>query len=248
MEAQLSAVIVDDLEDSRATLKQDLKDYCPRIQVVGEAEGVVTGLKLIKSARPDLVFLDINMNDGSGFDLLEILNEVNFKIIFTTASDVHAIRAFKFSAVDYLLKPIDIDELIAAVDKIDSHEAAGKDNYELLRNNLSSGKVHRIALHTLEKIHVCSTDDIIRCEANVNYTQFFFKDGSKKLITKTLKTFDQMLSESGFYRVHQSHLINSMHIKEYVKTDGGYLVMTDGASVPLSNRKRGEVLQFLSSM
>ncbi len=244
----INAIIIDDLQDSRDLLKQDLLDYCPHVNIIGEADGVVSGLKVIKQLNPELVFLDINMNDGSGFDLLEIINEPSFSIIFTTASDLYAIKAFKFSAVDYLLKPIDIDDLIAAVNKLENNTAATKDNYELLKNNLETKEIERIALHTQEKIHICPIADIIRCESSVNYTTFYFKDGSKKMITKTLKYFDQILTGSGFFRVHQSHLINSDFIKEYVKLDGGYLVMKDGTNIPISNRKKAEVVKLISAL
>ncbi|MBL4625335.1 MAG: response regulator, partial [Flavobacteriales bacterium] len=168
----ITAVIIDDLEDARLGLRQDLNDYCENIEVIGEAEGVVTGLKLIKTHKPNLVFLDINMNDGSGFDILEIIDDIDFKIIFTTASDEYAVKAFKFSALDYLLKPIDIDDLIYAVNKIQT-DGAGKDQYKTLKENLKTKTVERIALHTHEKIHICSVDDIIRCVASVNYTTFY---------------------------------------------------------------------------
>lgn len=244
---EITAIIIDDLEDSRKLLKQDLLDYCPHVKVIGEADGVVSGLKVIKTLKPELVFLDINMNDGSGFDLLEIIDSPAFRIIFTTASDSYAIKAFKFSAVDYLLKPIDIDELIAAVNKLESN-AATPDNYEILKNNLSKREIERIALHTHDKIHVHSISEIVRCESSVNYTTFYFSDSSKKMITKTLKYFDQVLCGSGFFRVHQSHLINSLYIKEFVKTDGGYILMKDNTVIPISNRKKAEVVKLISEI
>ncbi len=244
----INSVIIDDLQEARQLLKQDLVDYCPQINVIGDAEGVVTGLKLIKQLKPALVFLDINMNDGSGFDLLEIIDHHAFNIIFTTASDLYAIKAFKFSAVDYLLKPIDIDELIAAVCKIEKKEGATRDNYKLLQNNIETREITKLALHTQEKIMICNMKDIVRCESNVNYTQFTFQDGSKKLITKTLKYYDQILSGSGFVRVHQSHLINLRFVKEYDKSDGGFLRMTDDSIVPISTRKKAEVINLISNL
>lgn len=243
---QIKAVIIDDLADSRLILKQDILDYCPTIKLVGEADGVVSGLKLLKKLTVDLVFLDINMNDGSGFDLLELLDNKNLKIIFTTASDLYAIKAFKFSAVDYLLKPIDIDELVQAVNKLDLN--AKEKNYDLLKANLSSNKIEKIALHTADKIHICSIGEIVRCESNVNYTTFLFADGSSKMVTKTLKYFDQILSDSGFFRVHQSHLVNVQFIKEYVKTEGGYLKMKDDSTVPISSRKKTEILDVINAI
>jgi len=243
----MRAVIVDDIEKFRNNLIQDLNDYCPGLEIVGTADGVVSAAKEIKSKKPDVVFLDIQINQGTAFDLLEILGEIDFKIIFTTASDEYAIKAFKLSAIDYLLKPIDIDELKSAVDKLKS---GNKDDYELLKSNISeeTKSSKRLALHSQDKIEIVEIGNIVRCESNINYTQFYFIDGSKMLVTKTLKEFDKMLSEFGFYRVHQSHLINIDYLKEYIKIDGGYLKMQDGASVPISTRKKSAVLSLLKGV
>lgn len=244
----LRAIIVDDIADARATLKQDLVDYCPEIEVIGEADGVVNGAKEVRNSKPDLVFLDIQMNDGSGFDLLEVVGEPDFKVIFTTASDGYAIKAFKFSAVDYLLKPIDPDELVAAVAKV-TEDDNQKSNLELLADNMKERKaLKKLALHTQDKIHITNVDDIVRCESNVNYTMFHFNDASRLLVTKTLKEFDELLHDSGFIRTHQSHLINSNYVKEFVKSDGGYIIMTDGSDVPVSTRKRGEVIDAIGQL
>lgn len=246
----MKAVIIDDVKDARDTLRADIETYCPDIKILGEAEGVVTGAKLLKEQNPDLVFLDIQMKDGSGFDLLEIVGKPAFKTIFTTASDAFAIKAFRFSAVDYLLKPIDPDELVEAVKKVGSETAGEKENLDLLKENLSqkSKKQSRIALSTQDKIHVVKISDVIRCESSVNYTTFYFEGDKKLLVTKTLKEFDELLSEHNFIRVHQSHLVNAERIKEYVKTDGGYLVMLDGSNVPVSSRKRATVMDWLEGL
>lgn len=243
----MRAVVVDDIQKFRKNLIQDLADYCPDIEVVGEADGVISAAKKINNLKPDVVFLDIQINEGTAFDLLSVLGDVKFKIIFTTASDEFAIKAFKISAIDYLLKPIDIDELKCAIAKL---KIGNEDNYELLQSNIKeedkSNK--RLALHSQDKIEIIEIGNIIRCESNVNYTQFFFKDGTKMLVTKTLKEYDKMLTEFGFYRVHQSHLINIDYLKEYVKIDGGYLKMKDGSSVPISTRKKSSVLKLLQGV
>lgn len=245
----IRAIIVDDVAQARETLKADLSDYCPEIEILAEADGVVSGAKTIKNHNPDVVFLDIQMQDGTGFDLLEILPKVDFKVIFTTASDEFAIRAFKFSAVDYLLKPIDPDELTAAVKKLQSGDSDQGAQLELLKDQMTEKKpLKRLALNTLEKIHIASIEDIVRLESNVNYTMFHFADGGRLLVTKTLKEFDGMLSDQGFIRVHQSHLINSEYLKEYVKTDGGYLVMTDKSEVPVSTRKKNMVMEMIGRL
>lgn len=243
----MRAVVVDDIEKFRDNLIQDLSDYCPEVEVVGTADGVISAAKEIKSKQPDVVFLDIQINQGTAFDLLEVLGNVDFKIIFTTASDEYAIKAFKLSAIDYLLKPIDIDELKVAVAKVSK---GNEDDYQLLKSNIKEEEKSnkRLALHSQDKIEIVEIGNIIRCESNINYTKFFFADGGKMLVTKTLKEFDKMLSEFGFYRVHQSHLINIEHLKEYMKIDGGYLKMQDGASVPISTRKKSSVLKLLQGI
>ena len=246
---KLTAAIVDDVAQARATLKEDLATYCPNIEIIGEADGVVTGSKLLNKIKPDVVFLDIQLQDGTGFDILEILGDISFQVIFTTASDEFAIKAFKFSAVDYLLKPVDPDELIVAVQKISKVNNSTQENYDLLLNTVKEQSApKRMALHTLEKIHVTDIADIVRCESNGNYTTFYFKSGQKLLVTKTLKEYDQMLSEYKFARVHQSHLINAQQIKEFVKVDGGYIVMHDGSKIPVSLRKKSVVMKLLENL
>lgn len=239
----IRAVIIDDIPEAIAVLKSDLENYCVNIEVIGSAEGVVTGAKVIKELKPDLVFLDIQMKDGSGFDLLEILPETDFKLIFTTASDEYAVKAFKFSAVDYLLKPIDPDELMDAVSKIENQEHA-VERIDLLKENFNQAK--RIALNTLDKIHIVNVDEILRCESNINYTMFYFTDGTKILVTKTLKEFDKLLGDHGFIRVHQSHLINTNFIKEFIKSDG-YIIMKDGTRVPVSTRKKQVLMDMIAN-
>ncbi len=241
-----TAVIIDDVEEARIALRQDLQDYLPEIKLVGEADGVLSGIKLIQTTQPDIVFLDIHMNDGDGFDLLEIVDSSQFHTIFTTASDAYAIKAFRFSAVDYLLKPIDPDELMASVKKAEEKQNDPSAPLSILKENLED-KPKKIALHTQEKIHIAALEEIVRCESNGNYTQFYFHNGQKLLVTRTLKAFDQMLADQNFYRVHQSHLINCDYIREFVKSEGGYLVMKDRSHVPISSRKKADVIRLLDS-
>jgi two-component system LytT family response regulator len=240
----MKAVIIDDMPAARIALQEDIRSYCSEIDLVGEADGVVSGAKLIKEIQPDLVFLDIQMPDGSGFDLLEILPNKNFKVIFTTASDAFALKAFKFSAIDYLLKPIDPDDLKEAVQRAKS-QSSTFERLSLLKENMQGSK--KIALNTLEKIQIVKIDAIVRCESSVNYTTFYFEDGTKLLVTKTLKEFDKLLSDYTFLRVHQSHLVNTEFIKEFLKSNGE-LVMKDGTKVPVSTRKKAVVMEMFQNL
>ncbi len=235
------ALIIDDIANARMSLLKDLEDYCPDVEVIGEADGVVSGARKIRELKPDIVFLDIHMNDGDGFDLLEIIGEVNFAVIFTTSSNDHAVRAFRYSAVDYLLKPVDCEQLKEAVDRA-AHMSSAR--LELLRSNLGSGP-RRIALNSQEKIDYVAIDDIVRLESSGAYTLFHLKNGEQILITRTLKEFDDLLSRDGFIRVHQSHLVNEQFIRSFVKSDGGYLKLSDGSEIPVSSRKRSEVMRQL---
>jgi len=246
----IKAVLIDDIEQARVTFKMDLEVYAPDIEVIGEASGVVEGAKLLKQIQPDIVFLDIQMQDGTGFDLLDILTEIPFKIIFITASDAHAIKAFRYAAIDYLVKPVDPDELVQALDKFRKENKNETDNYKLLNESLKQGgmKQERLALHAQDKIHIVQISDIIRCESSVNYTEFFFKNAKRILVSRTLKDFEDILSDQGFYRVHQSHLVNTKMIQEFVKTEGGHLIMTDGKMIPVSTRKRADVVKMLETL
>ena len=249
----INALIIDDVDKARAALAADLADYCPEINLLGEANGVASGIEAINQHKPDVVFLDIKMDDGTGFDLLSKIGDVNFKVIFTTALDEYAIKAFKFSAVDYLLKPIDPDELVQAVKKLE--ETSGKQEpdpaIDLLLENfrkIQHQGVKKIALNTQDKVHVVGIDEIIRCESHSNYTLFYLKENKQILVTKTLKEFDQLFSDYNFIRVHHSHLINLNFLQEFVKTDGGYAIMTDGNQVPVSTRKKEVLMKKLQSL
>jgi len=238
----IKAVIIDDIQEAITVLTSDLQTYCKNIEVIGSANGVVSGAKIIKELKPDLVFLDIQMPDGTGFDLLEIIGEADFKLIFTTASDEFAIKAFKFSAIDYLLKPIDPDDLMKAVEKVE-HQHNPTSRLELLKGNLENQK--KIALNTVDKIHIVQIEDVIRLESDINYTRFYFQDGSKLMVTKTLKEFDKMLSDHSFIRIHQSHLVNTNFIKEYTKQDGK-LVLKNGDRISVSSRKKSALMDMIS--
>lgn len=248
----LSAVIVEDEKRSRESLTGLLKLYCKNVNVVAEADGVRSGIEAIAMNNPDIVFLDIQMPDGSGFKLLESIKHINFSIIFTTAYDQFAIKAIKFSAIDYLLKPIFPDDLIEAVKKAEKNTISKKSqqNVEVLLENFRKPEYEppKIVLSTAEKIHVVKVKDIIRCESDNYYTRYFFIDGKKLLISKTLKENEELLCDYNFIRPHKSHLINVLYIKSYNKQDGGFINMTDGSVVPVSRRKKEKILEIISNL
>lgn len=246
---KIRTALIDDNPHAIQILRDDLARMFPEVEIVGEADGVVQGAKLLRNTQPDLLLLDIQMGDGTGFDLLEIVPDLRFQLIFTTAHDEHAIRAFRFAAVDYLLKPIDPEELRRAMERAKKLLATPSETQAqlpVLREHFQpKEKLKTIALNTAEKIHIARLSDILRMEADGNYTEVHFANGQKLLLTKTLKDFSTILEETGFLRVHQSHLINFEHIREFIKTDGGYIVMADGAKVPVAVRKRAEVVERL---
>lgn len=234
----IKAMIIDDMPLAIASLKADVEDSFPGIEILGTAEGVLEGAKLIKKLKPQLLFLDIHMGDGDGFDLLEIIADENIQVIFTTASKDHAIKAFQFKAVDYLLKPVDPVLLGQAIEK-------AKTALQLTTASQEADPISgTIALNTQEEIRIVDIEQIIRLEAMGNYTTFYTGDGNKILVTKTLKEFEKSLPDS-FIRVHQSHLVNRGQIKAYIKTEGGYLKMKDGSDVPVSTRKKSYVMDLL---
>ena len=249
MNKKQTAVIVEDVLAARDNLKFILGENHPEIEIIGEAESVVQAAKLLNSVQPEILFLDVELGDGTAFDLLDIIGLPNAQIIFTTASEEYAIRAFRYAALDYLMKPIDPDDLGNALSKTSGARKVQGDQIEILTDQLSnSEKSSRIALHTMEKVHVVDLADIMRCESDGNYTHFILKDQRPILVTRTLKEYDKLLKSRSFLRVHQSHLLNMEHIKEFVKTDGGYIVLSNGEKIPVSTRKRSAVNEALDSL
>lgn len=244
-----TAILVEDNALALEMLTNDLTNNHQEIEIIGTAKSVVEAAKLLRKKQAEILFLDIMLGDGTGFDILEIFPNLTSKIIFVTASDAHAIKAFKFSAIDYILKPYSDADLEIAIHKAKSQIQPDKAQLEVLQQTVTSptNKPEKISLNTSDKIIVVQISDIIRCKSDNNYTTFYFKDGSKLLVSKTLKHFADLLKEVDFIRVHQSHLINTKYIKEFIKSDGGYLILTDNSNVPVSVRKRAEVLEILSS-
>ncbi len=248
----LKIVIIEDEKKARDSLRKMIEMYADNVEQMAEAENVQTGTEAIRRHNPNIVFLDIHMPDGSGFDVLKQIDKVDFKIIFVTAFEEYAIKAFKFSALDYLLKPIDPDELIKALEiaeqSIEKENAALKmEAFMTNINNMKNG-VKKIVLKTAESIHLVQVDDIVRLESTGNYSRFHFTSRKPLLVSKTLKEFDEMLNPYGFMRVHQSHLINLDHILQYEKSDGGSIILSDNQPVPVSVRKKDVLLDYFQNM
>lgn len=243
-------LIIDDEKRIRDFVKRMIESFGFDVEVYTDGENVETGLKAIQELKPDIVFLDIQMPDGTGFDLLNQVGEKGFELIFITAFQEYAIMAIKFSALDYILKPIDAEELKTALqnalDTIDFKKE--ETQYEALTHNLNANQKRKLVLKTQESVHVVDLNEIIRCEADKNYTFFYLNSGKKILVSRTLKDFELLLANHGFFRVQQSHLINLEYIDRYDKSEGGSVIMKDGAAVPLSTAKKEQFFQLLENL
>jgi two-component system, LytTR family, response regulator len=245
----LTAIIIDDEQNGRIALRQKLQDYCRNVRISGEAENAEEGIRLIETLRPEIVFLDIEMPRMDGFEMLHRLTEKKFHLIFTTAYDQYAIKAIKYSAFDYLLKPIDIEELKTTIGKISSQSGSHTEvKWAALEQNLrGKNMLAKIAIPTLEGILFFNISDIIHLEAQSNYTVIHFKDHHKLTASRTLKEFEELLPNDTFFRPHHSHLINLNYIKRYLKGDGGQIEMQNGNYVDVARRKKEEFLKLTGS-
>ncbi|MGE0569089.1 MAG: LytR/AlgR family response regulator transcription factor [Bacteroidia bacterium] len=246
----ITTVIIEDEEKSRELLIKLLEKNCPTIEIVGTAANVKEGVALVKNKKPDLVFLDITMPDGSGFDLLEHVQDLKFDLIFATASNEHAIKAFKYSACDYLLKPIDIDELKAAVDRVVEKRNSGDTdmknlNFLIQQLKKTDDSYQKITLPTGNAYEIVNLKDIIRCEADGSYTTFYLTDKRKLMVSASLKHYEDLLPDTEFIRVHHHNLINMNHVLRFLKEDGGYTVMSDGSKIEVSRRKKEQFMERL---
>ena len=248
----INALIIDDEQNNIENLKTLVEKNCTAVHIVATALNADSGKEIIYHHKPDLVFLDIQMPGKSGFDLLQSLNSIAFEIIFVTAYDQYALQAIRFSAVDYLLKPINLVELTSAVDKA-AKKIIDKKQNEQLQNLLSflqnqyNKETHRIALPTLKETRFVLTDIIVRCESTNNYTTFYLSNKEKLVVSKPIYEYEELLSSYGFIRCHQSHLINKNFIRSWVKKDNGYLLLEDGSQIPVSKNKKEVVKAALHS-
>jgi two-component system LytT family response regulator len=245
----MRAVIVDDEPNNIENLQQIIKGNCPDLIVAATASNADAAIAAIKLHQPDLVFLDIQMPGQSGFDVLRAFDKVDFEVIFITAYDRYGIQAIKFSALDYLLKPIDIAEFKLAIEKAQIKISSRKQNYNIenLLAYIKTGQheTPKIALPTLTEIMYVKITDIIRCEASNNYTSFYLQGGEQVLVCKTLKEFADILKPHHFIRTHQSHLVNLTFVKSYLKEDGGTLLLSNQTKIPISRQNRDIVKESL---
>jgi Response regulator of the LytR/AlgR family len=247
----IKAVIIDDEQNNIDNLQILLQQYCPQVTVIASSLNADDGKKIILQYQPDLIFLDIQMPEKSGFDLLKLLPDYSFEIIFVTAYDQYGIQAVKFAAIDYLLKPIDINELQNAVQKAIKKCTAKQQNLQLqnliqLLQQQNQKQLHRIALQSAKETRFVETDKIIRCESNNNYTTFFLVNNEKIIVSKPIYEYEELLKHYDFIRCHQSHLVNKKFIKSFVKEDVGYLVLDDKTHIPVSKQKKELVKKTLS--
>lgn len=244
------AIIIDDENRTRDLIAKMINSFGLDIEAIAAGENVQSGIQAIETHQPDLVFLDIQMPDGTGFDVLRAIPNKKFDVIFITAHEEFAIKAIKFSALDYILKPVDAEELKRAVEKaLVSMEHRKEDaQFDALQNNIQPQQKRRLVLKTQESVHVVDLDQIIRCEADRNYTSFFLTENRKILVSKTLKEYETLLTGYNFLRVQQSHLINLDYVDRYDKGNGGSVVMKDGSEVPLSPAKREIFFKILENL
>ncbi len=248
--SKLKCLLIEDEESSRITLRNFLEKYCPKVEIIGEASNIKDGYALITTLNPDLVFLDIEMPYGNAFDLLEKFDKPSFETIFVTAFSSYAIKAINMSASSYLLKPLNIDKLIEAVDtvyeQIQNKETLKKSSILLENLSIENKQLKKIVLPTSDGFEVIVLKEILHCKANDNLTDFFLIDGSKRTICRTLKFYEETLNEYDFVRVHKSHLVNINYVKNYKKGKGGEIILTNEANIPVSSTRKNEFLKHFN--
>jgi len=237
----IKAIIVDDEKDGREALGKMIRSYCKNVRVEAMVDSVATAIPAIRKYNPDVLFLDVEMPDGTGFDLLRQLNDVSFKIIFITAHQHYALKAFKFSALDYLLKPVDIDELTEAIKRVEMSAPAAPDKKESIPLPGSDrDSFNQISIPVSDGIVYLTIAEIIRFAADGSYTTVFLSNGKSYMVSKNIKEYEMLLSEKDFFRCHISHLINLKHVRRFSRHDGYYANMSDGTSIEIARRKKDD--------
>lgn len=246
----LTSIIIDDEPDARQSLQFLLTKHCPEIDIIDTAEGVSCGLQMIEKVKPQVVFLDIKMQDGTGFELLDQCPNPSFQVIFTTAHDDFALKAFRYHAIDYLLKPIDPKELYQTIHLVHKriHQQAFQQQqlFDLLENSKAS-RFDKLTLSTSEGLVFLKVEDIIYLQSEGNYTFFVTQQGEKIMVSKTIKNYEEILPSEKFHRIHQSYLLNLSYLKKFLKEEGGMLLLTNGEKLPVSRRKKEGLLKLLTS-
>jgi two-component system LytT family response regulator len=246
----LRTIIIDDDPNTCKILAEIMREYCPNVSVVAQANSVKSGVAAIIEHEPDLLLLDIKMPDGSGFDLINHFDKPDFKVIIISGYIEYAIKGYKFGVIDYLLKPIEVEQLILAINKVDDIvRYEEKSQLKALEENINvHNRAHKIILKTIEHIHMVNIGDIIRIEAYGNYSTFFLSDGRKIVVSRPIREYEELLIDKGFHRVHKSHVINIDKVNYFDKTEGGDVVMNDGSRIPVSSRKKEALLELLESL
>lgn len=245
----MKTLIIDDEQSARTTLKTFLTQYCPALEIVGEADGIQTGRASIANNQPDLLFLDISMQDGTGFDLLSQIPNPSFHVVFITAHDEYAIKAFEYNAIDYLLKPLHPDQLVRVVKKAKAHsdqQGISQQLTQLLQQIKAPTEAKRISLATQEGMLVLDFDEIGHLQSDGSYTSVYFGNCEKVMVSKLIKDFEQILPNQSFFRIHQSHIINIHYIRKILKEDGGMVLLKNGKKVPIARRKKEGLQQLLA--
>ena len=244
---RIRVVIIEHSADAQAALSSILREYCPSIHLAGIAKGIIDGIRLIENHKPDLIFLNTEIDGGTSFDLLDRISYRHFKIIFTTNLDQYALKAFKYGAIDCLVKPYGPKDVLHALERVRRmlYDQAIFNRLDFLIKNTNGSFIKKISIPTSDGVSLVAVNDIVRLEADRSYCFIWLSDGERILVSKPLKEFESNLPSESFFRVHTSHLINLEYIKKYVKEDGGYILMNDGSSIPIARRRKQAFLELL---
>jgi two-component system LytT family response regulator len=245
----IKAIIIDDEAKARRMMEALINEYCPDVEIVAIAEDVPSGVIAINQYQPDVLFLDVEMPGYTGFQLLDFFREVHFEIIFTTAHSDYALQAFQVSAIDFLLKPIQISELIKAVEKLKKMQGLQEERLNTLKENFKDSSIRKLALPISEGLIFVEVSDILYLEADGAYTTFHLAGGKKVVVSKKIKEYEGALNvENNFFRTHRSYIINLKKIKQYIKQDGGYILLENDSQIPLARERKDEFIEAIQQI